>query len=258
MSSSHQRRKQILSMIEATGEVRTRELIEMLGISEETVRRDLKMFERSGRVVRVHGGAVATGEPKLLALASRSTSQAGQKDDIASMALSLLKPGQNVFLGGGSTVLALARRISALPKMRIVTNMIDTCIAAAEGGRHEVSLLGGNFNADHRSVMGPLALRTLEEQLLDLAIIGVNAVDPERGFFDHEEIGQSLAATLARQAEKVVILADHTKFDVRARFRILPPQAISVLVTDRIPSARALELFGRVRVNVIWAGRKPS
>jgi DeoR family glycerol-3-phosphate regulon repressor len=252
MSFSHPRHKRILKMLESEGEIRTRDLMQLFDISEETARRDIKMFERSGRVVRVHGGAVVNEELKLATLNSRSATQAAEKEKIAAVAANLLKPGQNIFLGGGSTVFALARKIASLPHLRIVTNMIDTCIAASQGEKHQVVLLGGNFNPNHRSVTGPIGLRMIQDQFFDVAVIGVNAVDPQNGFYDHEEIGQALTATLVTQSASIVVLADHTKIGARARFRMLPLSAMTVLVTDKEPSASDLAEFASRGVRVLW------
>ncbi|MGX5831992.1 DeoR family transcriptional regulator [Mesorhizobium sp. 43Arga] len=108
MSFSHSRQKKLIEMIQADGEVRIRDLMLHFNISEETARRDIKQLEQDGLIVRVHGGAVATQQPKLLAISSRTISERDGKNAIAAIAMDLLKPGQNLFFGGGSTVLSLA------------------------------------------------------------------------------------------------------------------------------------------------------
>ncbi|MUZ76136.1 DeoR family transcriptional regulator [Agrobacterium vitis] len=257
MSLSHNRQKKLIEMIQTDGEVRIRDLMTEFNVSEETARRDIKQLEQNGLVVRVHGGAVATQQPKLLAISSRAVTERAEKSAIADIALGLLKPGQNVFLGGGSTVLSLARRISALPAMRVVTNMVDTAIAAADGHRHSVVMLGGDFNGDFRTVTGFSALRMLREQQIDIAFIGVNAVHASQGVFDHEERGQELAATLSEQSRKLVVLADHGKFDKSARFRILPFSAISAIITDRAPPQDLLERMHAAEAQLLYP-QKPS
>lgn len=251
MSLSYNRHKRLVEIIQANGEVRIRDLMQQFNISEETARRDIKRLEQDGLVARVHGGAVATQQPKLLAISSRAVSERAEKSTIAQIALGLLKPGQNLFFGGGSTILSLASRISALPEMRVVTNMVDTAIAAAEGYRHRVVMLGGDFNVDFRTVTGFTALRTLREQQIDVAFIGVNAVRPN-GVFDHEQVGQELAATLCEQARKIVILADHSKFGLSARYRILPHSAITAIITDRRPASDMLDKIEAAGVEVLY------
>ncbi|WP_136617679.1 MULTISPECIES: DeoR/GlpR family DNA-binding transcription regulator [Mesorhizobium] len=251
MSLSYNRHKRLVEIIQANGEVRIRDLMQRFNISEETARRDIKRLEQDGLVARVHGGAVATQQPKLLAISSRAVSERAEKSTIAEIALGLLKPGQNLFFGGGSTILSLASRISALPEMRVVTNMVDTAIAAAEGYRHRVVMLGGDFNVDFRTVTGFTALRTLREQQIDVAFIGVNAVHPN-GVFDHEQVGQELAATLCEQARKIVILADHSKFGLSARYRILPHSAITAIITDRRPASDMLDKIEAAGVEVLY------
>ncbi|WP_026622796.1 DeoR/GlpR family transcriptional regulator of sugar metabolism (plasmid) [Ensifer sp. WSM1721] len=258
MSLSHNRHKKLIEMIQIDGEVRVRDLMAQFNISEETARRDIKQLEQDGLVVRVHGGAVATQQPKLLAISSRAISGRTEKNAIAEVALGLLKPGQNLFFGGGSTVLSLAHRISMLPEMRIVTNMIDIAIAASEGRRHHVVMLGGDFNGDYRTVTGFTALRTLREQQIDIAFIGVNAVHPTLGVFDHEEVGQDLAATLAEQSRKIVVLADHSKIGSSARYRILPHSAITTIITDRKPAPDVLSALETAGTQILYPPQNPS
>ncbi|MCZ4093630.1 DeoR/GlpR family DNA-binding transcription regulator [Sinorhizobium psoraleae] len=232
--------------------MRIRDVMMHFNVSEETARRDIKQLEHDGLVVRVHGGAVATQQPKLLDISSRTISEPAGKSAIAGIAVDLLKPGQNVFMGGGSTVLSLARRISPLPEMRIVTNMVDTAIAAAEGRRHHVVMLGGDFNGDFRTVTGFAALHTLREQQIDIAFIGVNAVHPTQGVFDHEEAGQALAATLSEQARKIIVLADHNKFGLSARYRVLKHSQISTIITDQKPVSDVMAALQSAGAEIVY------
>ncbi|MGX9055054.1 hypothetical protein [Mesorhizobium sp. 14Argb] len=135
--------------------------------------------------------------------------------------------------------------------------MVDTAIAAAEGHRHCVVMLGGDFNADFRTVSGFAALRTLREQEIDTAFIGVNAVHPTQGVFDHEEAGQALAATLSEQARQIVVLADHKKFGLSARYRVLPHSAISAIITDQQPPDDMLAALEAAGAEILYP-QKPS
>lgn len=252
MSLSYRRRKQLISMLEITGEIRIRDIMRTFEVSEETARRDIKMLQREGLAVHVHGGAVATGQSKLLASESSLIAHHVEKDAIAKAAVALLGPDENVFLGGGSTVFSLARQIGGLPQMRIVTNMVDTAFAAAESCRHRVAMLGGDFSADARTVNGYATMRALREQCFDVAFLTADAIDPHFGVFDHDEGGQALAWTLRERARKVVILADQSKFGSIARYQILGLQDITMIVTDSEPKPEVLEILKSAEIEILW------
>lgn len=261
MSLNHNRRKQLISMLETEGEVRVRDVMRIFSISEETARRDIKALQRDGLALHVHGGAVATQQPRLVAFNTRSTVHKDEKDAIARAAVELIRPGQNIFLGGGSTALQLARLLHTLTELRIVTNMIDTAFAASESGKHRIVLLGGDFNADYHTTSGFAGVRAICEQRFDLAFIGVDAVHPELGIFDHEEGGQVLARTLREQSQDLVVLADQSKFGSMARYRILPLQDVSFLVTNAEPQPHIDAALCAHGTRVIWPdknGHNPS
>lgn len=261
MSLNHNRRKQLISMLETEGEVRVRDVMRIFSISEETARRDIKTLERDGLALHVHGGAVATQQPRLVAFNARSITRKDEKDAIAKAAIELIRPGYNIFLGGGSTVLQLARLLHTVPELRIVTNMVDTAFAASESGRHRIVLLGGDFNADYHTTSGFAGIRAICEQRFDLAFIGVDAVHPELGIFDHEEGGQVLARTLREQSQNLAVLADQSKFGSTARFRILPLQDISFLVTNAELQPHIQASLSTNGLQVIWPkknGHNPS
>jgi len=157
------------------------------------------------------------------------------KADIVEAALPLVPAGSHIFLGAGSTVLALAGRLADLPvRTTFVTNMIDIAVAL-RGGVHEVHLTGGELYADTHTLGGPEALRFLENRLFDLAITGAAALDAEHGVMGPTTAHAAITDILRRRARRRMVLSDYSKFGRSDRYRQGDLAEIDVLVTDRRP-----------------------
>ncbi|MDQ0472665.1 DeoR/GlpR family DNA-binding transcription regulator [Labrys wisconsinensis] len=229
------RRQRILERLARGGEVEVAGLAAELGISVETARRDLTALEQRRLLRRVHGGAVALPSPALPPVRSRIDRAGAAKADIAEAALPLVPAGAHVFLGAGSTMLALAARLADLPvRTTFVTNMIDIAVALRRGV-HEVHLTGGEVDADTHAVGGPEALRFLERRLFDLAITGAAAIDAEHGVMGPTAAHAAITEILRRRARRRMVLSDHSKFGRSDRYGQGDLAEIDVLVTDRPP-----------------------
>jgi DeoR/GlpR family transcriptional regulator of sugar metabolism len=232
---SSTRHRIILDALSASEGIRIGELIRRLGVSEETVRRDLRELEGLGMLRRVHGGAVPITCSEPSPLGARQMTLVAEKQRIAELALALAEGCENIFLAGGSTVLALARLLPAVAPLRVVTNMLDSAIAARQGRQHEVVLTGGTLSLDHHALYGSEVLEMVAMQRFDAAFVGVGAVDAERGCLYPNMPGHDLARALARSSAKIIVLADHTKFGGTARYAALGFGDVHCIVTDRRP-----------------------
>ncbi|TCR63182.1 DeoR/GlpR family DNA-binding transcription regulator [Bosea sp. BK604] len=229
------RQQRILELLNAVAEVEVAALAADLGVSIETARRDLVALERRRLLRRVHGGAVALPPPSLPPVRLRMDYASDAKADIVEAALPLVPAGSHIFLGAGSTVLALAGRLADLPvRTTFVTNMIDIAVAL-RGGVHEVHLTGGELYADTHTLGGPEALRFLENRLFDLAITGAAALDAEHGVMGPTTAHAAITDILRRRARRRMVLSDYSKFGRSDRYRQGDLAEIDVLVTDRRP-----------------------
>lgn len=251
------RHRQILDLLAARQEIQVATLSNELQVSVETIRRDLRMLEETGKLKRVHGGAVLLQPNEELPYSTRIESLREEKERIAQTCLDHLdvREDQLVFVGGGSTTLPLARKLARCPKMRFVTNAIDVASALAAIGHHEVVLTGGRMLADHELLAGYDTLNAVTRRQFDLVVTGTNAIDVSLGFLEYEEPEAHLHQALAQNSRRYVIVADHTKFGRSASYAALPMGAVEMVVTDMALAPEYQRAFERVGVRALWSLR---
>lgn len=244
------RKAQIEQLVEQNGSMSITVLASEFDVSEMTIRRDLSELEARGRIQRTHGGAVV--EQREIRQASeerffdeRRDANRAAKAAIASMAMSLVSPGQAVALDVGTTNYELATRLAERRDIRVFTNNLR--VAALMGqSQAEIYLLGGRVRQKEMSLCGPVAVDQTRRLWFDIAFLGISAVSPH-GIFDFafEEI--EVKHAYIDRAKKRVVLADSSKFDQTSLVQISGFDVIDAIVTDAPPPARiaaALEAAG--------------
>jgi DeoR/GlpR family transcriptional regulator of sugar metabolism len=246
------RRQTILDRLADRRHLEVAALARELGCSVKTVRRDLQDLERSGRVRRVHGGAVTTVPAEMPPPVLRRADRARRaKDAIAALAAELVPAGGLVFIGAGSTTLALAMRLATLaPRTTFVTNMIDVAQALGHGP-HEVHLAGGELDAPTHATRGAEMLRFVEGRLFDLVVFGASAIDPAHGVMGPTAAHAALAEVLRRRGRRCMALADASKFGRTDRYILSGFDDLDVVVSDRTPPAPFPELLAATGVQVV-------
>ena len=252
LTSARQRR--ILAMLEENEELHVGTLAEVLHVSQETIRRDLKELEEKGTLQRVHGGAVLPLKSRDRPLVERVRLHAAEKDVIAALAVPMLSEGQMVFLGEGTTVLALAQLLVDRFAAVYMTHMVDVAQVLACNPRNQVSLTGGVLFGDHNYLLGSQAVENIQGRLFDIAVTGTSGIDPGLGFLDHSEGLSDVRKAVARRSRRHVVLADHSKFGKDAVICTFPLDTVDVVVTDRRPEPQFEAAFRDAGVAVIYPG----
>jgi DeoR family transcriptional regulator of aga operon len=230
------RHEAIRTALATHGMVAIPDLAEALGVTQVTIREDLKHLEVSGLLTRIRGGAIPTveaGRPETT-LEAAIQERRPEKLAIAAYAASLVQSGQTVILDVGSTTTAVAEALSpTLRDVVVVTNGIN--IAATLEGRRGVSVIvtGGTLRSLQHSLVAPLGTLLLERLTADLAFLGCSGVDPIRGFtnanIDESEIKQAML----KSSERSIFLADSSKIGQVSSAFIAQIDEASLLVTDR-------------------------
>ena len=230
-----QRQKLILDEIRRLGAVRVSELTKLLSVSEMTVRRDLDALAVAGLVEKVHGGATARGtlstdEPGFEAKSHR---QLEEKEAIARVASQLVGPGQAVALTAGTTTWRLAHHIRAVPSLTVVTNSIQVANVLHLEQRPDLTVvLTGGVRTPSDALVGPVAMATIGALHVDLLFLGVHGISEDAGFTTPNLLEAETDRALIACAERVVVVADHTKWGVRGLSRLARLDEAHVLVTD--------------------------
>jgi DeoR family glycerol-3-phosphate regulon repressor len=232
-----QRDSVILAAVSRRGQCSVLDLAGELGVSDETVRRDLKRLQAAGLVRKVHGGvtqAELNGEARFRL---RLDEQAAAKRAIARRAAAEVRDGDSVMLDTGTSTLYVARALVERRNLRVVTNCVDIARLLVARPGNQVFMAGGELREDDGAALGPSAAAFVEQFRVRLAFLSMAAIDLEDGPMDFHLAEAEFSRVVMRRAERTIVVADHSKFGRRALVSVCPLSAVQAIITDRPPSA---------------------
>ncbi|GAA4528284.1 DeoR/GlpR family DNA-binding transcription regulator [Nonomuraea ferruginea] len=255
--SRYDRWNAILELLAQEGRLSVEDAARALDVSTATIRRDFDQLAQQQMLMRTRGGAVAQSVSYDLPLRYKTARHADEKHRIAAAAAELVRPGAVVGLNGGTTTSELARALATQATLEsgftIVTNALNIAAELVVRQHVKIVVTGGVARPQSYELIGPLASGVLEEVTLDIAFLGVDALDVELGASAHHEGEASVNHLLISRAAQVAVVADSSKLGKRAFSRICPIGEIDTLVTDqRLPEADAAR-FAEAGVKVIRA-----
>jgi DeoR family transcriptional regulator, aga operon transcriptional repressor len=250
---SAERESKILDLLASQGPLRVNELSDILDVSEPTIRRDLDRLEKSHRLRRVHGGAVLDGDTifEQPVLHRRSLNKLAKKR-IGKVAADLIKDGETIILLGGSTTLEIIPYLKKKDNLTVITDSILIAIALANMAITCV-MLGGTLLQPELTIEGHLAELCLSELHANKVILGVRAINFERGLMLDRlsEIGIFRASIQA--AEEAILVADQTKFKSTATAVLGPLKMVQSIVTDMDVQPEIPDRLKELGINVFLA-----
>lgn len=228
-----ERRQVILELVRSNGAVSLRELARIVKTSEVTVRRDLRHLEAEGMLARRHGGAVANDRTAYEPSYTEKTGVASEeKAAIADLAADLVAPGDAVVIGAGTTTLALAKRLSRLAELTVVTNSLLVAQALARAHGIEVLVTGGQLRGSIYALVGTSAEESVAKLRVRRAFLSGNGLTAARGMSTPNSSVAGMDRVMASTAAEVVALVDNTKIGVDTMFQTVPADKIAHVVTD--------------------------
>lgn len=252
-----QRLNRLLELLSAKGSVTVGEVVDTLGVSGATARRDIGTLAAQRLLVRTHGGAAALGSAFELPLKYKIARQAAAKLAIARAAAQMVRAGETVALNGGTTTTEVARAIGGRPDLEadgsitVVTNALNIAYEISIRPNVTIVVPGGTARSQSYELVGPLGDGVLDRINIDTAILGVDGITAA-GLTTVHPSEARVSADFAAAAPRVVVVADATKLDRVTFAKIAPLTAVDVLVTDaevHEPLAAALREAG-VKVEV--------
>jgi DeoR family transcriptional regulator, aga operon transcriptional repressor len=239
--SRYRRWNQLLELLAAEGQLQVEQAAAELGVSSATIRRDFDELAEQQMLARIRGGAVARGVTLDLPLRYKSERNPSEKRRIAQVAAALVQRGHVVGLNGGTTTTEVARALATradlnsvtiAPGVTVVTNALNIATELAVRQHIKIVVSGGVARPQSYELTGPLATGVLERVSIDIAILGVDGIDATAGAMAQHEGEASINQLMARQAARVVVVADSSKIGRRAFARICTVSEVDVLVTD--------------------------
>ena len=247
-----ERRDVLLSRLRADGKLVAKELARELGLSEDSVRRDLRDLAAAGLCQRVYGGALPAS-PALADYATRADVEQDSKRRVAARAADLIAPGSTVILDGGTTTLAVVHALPGDRPCTVITHS-PTIAAALLGHRAvEVFLLGGRLFKHSAVTCGAAAVEAAQTMSADVFLLGVTGVHPTQGLTTGDADEAAMKRTLAGRAADTYVLASAEKIGAASRYRVLPLAEVAGIVTDAPRGNPTVRQLRRRKVAIVAA-----
>jgi DeoR/GlpR family transcriptional regulator of sugar metabolism len=231
-----ERYRLIKNLLSALGQVSVERITAELGVSRETIRRDLLELEAQGELRRVHGGAASLeSEPPIDV---RAGTRVKEKRALAKAAATLIHPGQTLFLDAGTTTAIAAEALRTTPSLTIVTNSVAVAntfaaMKSERGIQHDVHFIGGTYDFAVGATYGSSAISEVSRFHADVALLSPVGVDAEHGATSFVREEAEMARAMARNARRTILLADFAKIGVRSRVTSCEPADVSLLITNQ-------------------------
>ncbi|MFF8096972.1 DeoR/GlpR family DNA-binding transcription regulator [Streptomyces sp. NPDC016675] len=247
-----ERREHLLGLLARTGKIVAKDVAADLGISEDSVRRDLRDLAAEGLCQRVYGGALPAS-PAVVDYDARQAVAPDGKRKVAAVAAALVRPGSSLILDGGTTALAVAR---ALPKelaCTVITHSPTIATALIDHPGAELFLLGGRVFKHSAVTCGAAAVEAAQNVSAELCLLGVTGVHPEAGLTTADADEAAMKRALAARAADTYILASREKIGTASPYRVLPWEKITGLITDADPHDPVVGQLGTLGVQLLAA-----
>ncbi|MEW6633988.1 MAG: DeoR/GlpR family DNA-binding transcription regulator [Pseudomonadota bacterium] len=250
---TEERHQQIRDRLAAEGKVLAGELASRFGVSEDTVRRDLRELAKAGQLRRVYGGAIAPAPFAAATIGQRGNHAIEEKLRLAKVSAGLLAAGQSLFIDGGTTNEAVARAIPRDIELTVATNSLGVASALADHTAIRLIVLGGRYVPDLGTCVGGDTLAAVAQLSADLFFLGSCGLDVSRGVTAFDSAEAEVKRAMARNSAGIVIAVTNDKLATAAPYRVAAPDAIRHLIVEKTAPEAILADFGRLGVEIHFA-----
>jgi DeoR/GlpR family transcriptional regulator of sugar metabolism len=244
-----QRRELLLTRLRTDGRLLAKDLAGELGVSEDSIRRDLRDLAAAGLCQRVYGGALPVS-PAVGDYASRTSIAVSGKERVAKAAAGLVRPGGTVILDGGTTALAVTRALPVDLEATVVTHSPTVASALLDHHGIEVFLLGGRLFRHSAVTCGAAAAEAAQAITAEVFLLGVTGVHPDAGLTTGDADEAAMKRTLARRAADTYVLASAEKLGAASRFPVLSFADVAGVITDAAESSPIVQELAERGVDV--------
>jgi DeoR/GlpR family transcriptional regulator of sugar metabolism len=245
-----QRRDLLLERLRTDGRIVAKDLAAELDLSEDSIRRDLRELAAAGLCQRVYGGALPAS-PAVGDYATRTAVEPDSKRRVAARAVDLIVPGMSVILDGGTTTLAMVHAFAADLDCTVITHSPTIAAALVDHPRIEVLVIGGRLFKHSAVTSGAAAVEAAQAFSADLFFLGVTGVHPRTGLTTGDADEAAMKRALSARAADTWVLASVEKMGAASRYRVLPANGVSGIVTDSPASSPILVELARQGVSVL-------
>ena len=248
------RLQEILAIARDVGRVSVDDLAARFAVTPQTIRRDLNELCDSRRLTRVHGGAMLASGVENLAYDDRKLVSQPHKRLIGEAAARLVADDSSLFINLGTTTEEVARALGSHTGLLVITNNLQVAAGLHRHKGIDVILSGGTVRRSDGGLVGAAAVEHISQFRTDLAIIGTSAIDADGTLLDFDIREVQVSQAIIRNARRVMLVTDGSKFLRAAPARIAHLSDVDLLVTDRLPTPAVAALCDANGVEVVEAG----
>lgn len=249
-----QRRNKIKEKLFQQRSVKVSDLVKEFNVSEETIRRDLNQLEKEGLVQKNYGGAILVEDIEAVAVPpvqQRKFQYFEEKNAIGKQAAELVAGQQIVILDSGSTTWCMARHLKQTSGLTVVTNGINIAEECSLNEDASIFLLGGKLIKQSMSVVGPQAEMELRKYNAHFVFLGTSGISPRKGFTSSDIYEAEIKRAMIAAGQRIVILADHSKFQRQALVSFGTLQDVDMVITSDLADRSAIREMEELGVQVI-------
>jgi DeoR/GlpR family transcriptional regulator of sugar metabolism len=245
--SMNSRQQAILTVVAQSQKTDVASLAERFGVSQVTIRQDLRALEDAGRIRRYHGGAMPLSQDDMN---SRLAINYEVKLAIAREAASLVDNGESVLIESGSTNVLLAMALAEKRGVTIITNSVFICRQLRGMHSVKVVLLGGDYQHESEVLVGPLTRKSLQSFHVDKLFVGSDGFSPDMGFTCNDLQRAEVARAMAERANKIIVVTDSSKFNQQGVASQFSAEEVDIVITDHNLSLAQQDSLGRFSIAV--------
>lgn len=250
MDTLSERQNSILKLVEEQGFVATERLVESLGVTPQTIRRDINHLCDLKLLQRFHGGAGRSETSENTPYSTRREAASLGKQRIAQMVAKTIPDGASLFLNIGTTTEAVAEALLHKKNLTVVTNNLNVASTLTRNDSFEISIAGGLLRPKDSGIVGHSATEFMNRFRLDFGIIGVSGIDKDGSLLDFDERETQTARAIISNSTRTLLVADHTKFGRRAMIRFADLNEVDEVYTDTHPTSEFVSLCERSKVEL--------
>lgn len=228
-----ERRNQIMNLLNEKKSILVQDTAILYGVTEETIRRDLKVLEQQGLIVRTHGGALLPEDIKTEpSLQLREITNISGKDLIGKEAAKLIHDGDTIILDASTSSLYVAKNIKDRKAITVITNSQKVILELTECTDIVLISTGGTLRHSSMSYVGRAAENSLECYYANKAFLSTKGFSPNQGLTDSSELESDIRKKMIQRSQQVIYLCDHTKFDRVGYLTTAGLDALDYIITD--------------------------
>lgn len=249
----NQRQVEIMRVARERGSVMISELATELAVSDETIRRNIKVLASNGMVVKVHGGIVLPDRVEEPPYQRRMQENKAAKQQIAAEVAGRVRDGDSLILDGGTSNICVAQALRDRSGLIVVTNSAEVARTLAMRRGNRVFLAGGELRADDAAAFGESTLSFIRQFHVKYAILSVSSISSSGELMYFQLCDAEFTRAACAQASQVIVVADHTKVGKDAVVKACSAEEIDVLITDRAPTSQITQCLAAANVELVVA-----